>query len=258
MSKFVPVSRELFESKFWKRNPDYSFASKDSVAPLVLQELSKVCLSLPIAFVKNDAGFTPVAVQSFEANRNLLVAKNGKWIGRYIPAVYRGYPFALAASSDDQHVLCVDEDYPFINEESGELFFDDEGPAQVLKDLLSFLDQVRLNREVTVKACQSIADSELFVPWDITIKSDKGDQKIEGLFRVDESKFIELDIDGLDEIRNSGGLPVIYSHLLSVQHIQSLGALARQLNSLVKPETTNVDELFGESDDTLKFDFENI
>jgi hypothetical protein len=258
MSKFVPVSRELFESKFWKRNPDYAFAGKDSVAPLVLQELSKVCLSLPIAFIKNEAGFTPVAVQSFEASRNLLVAENGKWIGRYIPAVYRGYPFALATAGENQQVLCVDEEYPLINDEEGESFFNEDGPSQVLKDVLSFLDQVRVNRDVTMKACQSIEAADLFVPWDITIKSDTGDQNLAGLFRIDESKFIKLSIEGLDKIRNSGGLPVIYSHLLSVQHLQSLGALARQLNSLVKPDATNVDELFGESDDTLKFDFENI
>ena len=51
-----------------------------------------------------------VGLLSLQPGSNLFVAPGGQWLGAYIPAVWRGYPFrVLPAEGDESSVLCVDE-----------------------------------------------------------------------------------------------------------------------------------------------------
>src|SRR5690554_4691123 len=110
MAQLTVISREQHANKRWKRYTSYSFAASDAVVPLVVQELPRACLALPIGFVKTDSGFQLVAVQGLLPGKNLWVAPDGRWIGPYVPAAYRGYPFVLANTEDGKRVLCVRED----------------------------------------------------------------------------------------------------------------------------------------------------
>src|SRR5690606_39363180 len=122
-----------------------SFASAYSLSPLVAQELPRACLAMPIGFVRSDNQYQLVAVQGLAPGKNLFVAPDGRWIGPYVPAAYRGYPFVLANTEDGKRVLCVREDSGLVSEVQGEgePFFDEEGnPSKPVQDVLNFLDQV--------------------------------------------------------------------------------------------------------------------
>ncbi len=97
-------------NKRWVKPVNFSFALKDRVVALGLSEIPKAMMSLPIAFVKNDSSYMPVAVQGFVSGQNLLVTPQGQWVADYIPVLYRSAPFKLAKNSNGQFVLCADHE----------------------------------------------------------------------------------------------------------------------------------------------------
>ncbi|MBE0471941.1 MAG: SapC family protein [Methyloprofundus sp.] len=257
MPTYQAITKSDFEHLKWKRFDSYQFTALDAVAPIVVQELAKACMSIPITFIKQDDQFVTAALLGLKPGQNLFVSQEGQWIGSYTPAAYRGYPFALAQADNDQLVLCVDRDSGLVGEYFEESFFNAEGqPAQSVKDILDFLQQVRTNRLLTLRLCAALDAEGLIQPWPIKVRGkDDQEQTIEGLYRVDEAKFNALDADALHRVHQSGALPVVYCQLLSMQHIQTLGKLAEAHAQLQPTEEVDIDRLFGEQDDTLKFNF---
>ena len=71
MPKFVPLSRQLHGDKTWKRAPDYRFAAKVPVVPIVAQEVAAASSEMPLGFVKTGELFELVALVSRRADENL-------------------------------------------------------------------------------------------------------------------------------------------------------------------------------------------
>ena len=66
---------------------------------------------MPIAFVEQAGRFVPMAVMGLTPEHNLFVGPEGQWLGGYLPAAMRSYPFRLLRSEgSEQMTLCVDED----------------------------------------------------------------------------------------------------------------------------------------------------
>lgn len=257
MAQLTVISREHHANKRWTRYISYSFAAADAVAPLVAQELPRACLSLPIGFVKAEGGFQLVAVQGLQPGKNLWVSPDGRWLGAYVPAAYRGYPFVLANTAEGQRVLCVREDSGLISEVQGEPFFDEEGnPAKAVQDVLGFLDQVSANGPLTARLCALLAEHGLIQPWNVQLKTDSGEQKVQGLFRVDEAALNALPAESFEALRKGGALPLIYCQLLSMQHLPVLGKLAGDhaaAQALLEPETGDLDLEFLHEDGNIRF-----
>lgn len=227
MSSIHPVSVSRHGNQCWQRYSSYAFAAQDAVCPLVAQELPKALMSLPIAFVPAAEGFVPVAVLGLRAGQNLFVAPDGRWLGAYVPAAYRGYPFVLANTEEGQQVLCIDEASGLLGAE-GEPFFAEAGsPSQSLADVLSFLTQVGSNRQVTQQACAVLQAHGLLQPWSIKVQGEQGEQDVTGLFRIDEAALNRLSAEALTAVRDAGALSLAYCQLLSMQHLTQLGQLAQ-------------------------------
>lgn len=256
MPSYQAINKSNFGHLKWKRYENYQFASLDTVAPIVVQELSKVCLSLPIVFIKQENEFVSAVLQGLQQGQNLCVAPDGRYIIPYVPSVYRSYPFNLAQADHDQLVLCADMDSGLIGEYFEESFFDNDGnPSKPVREVLHFLQQVSYNKQLTRRVCAALDVEELIEPWPIKIKNNNGDeQTINGLYRINESKFNSLNADALFRIHQAGAMPVVYCQLLSMQHIHTLGKLA-EAHSKLQPQDVDIEELFGEPDDTLKFNF---
>ena len=251
------ISRDQHAGKRWKRYTSYAFAVKDAVAALVVQELPRACLSLPIGFVKSNDAFLLVALQGLQPGKNLWVAPDGRWLGGYVPAAYRGYPFVLANTDDGRRVLCVREESDLVNDSDGELFFDEEGnAAKPVQDVLKFLEQVSNNGVLTTRLTALLAEHGLIQPWNIQLKSDGGEQNVQGLYRVDEAALNALPTESFDALRKAGALPMIYCQLLSMQHLQKLGQLAEQhaaADSVTAPESGELDLEFLHDDGNIRF-----
>ena len=59
----------------------------------------------------------------------------------------------------------------------------------------------------------------------IKLKTDAGEQAINGLFQIDEAALNQLSADALLDVRNAGALPIAYCQLLSMQHLPLLGQM---------------------------------
>lgn len=227
MSNYQPISRERHDAKRWQRYSSYGFAAAEVVVPLTVAELSKAVISLPIGFIADGEGFLPAAVLGLLPGKNLFVALDGRWAGRYIPAVFRAYPFRLAKTEEGQQILCIDEDSGLVTAgPAGESFFAGDGqPAQAILDIINFLNMVEQSRMATVAACTVLREHNLIRPWPITLKTAAGERQIAGLFQTDEALLNQLSAEALFEVHRSGALTIAYCQLLSMQHLPVLGEL---------------------------------
>lgn len=236
MPTFHAIAQSTHADKRWKRYTNYAFASKEALAPLVAQELPRAVLHLPIAFVRQNDQFAPVAVLGIQPGQNLFVAPDGRWLGGYTPAAYRAHPFALANLADGQQVLAFDADSGLLTEADGEAFYDNDGrPAQAVQDILTFLTQVQADRVQTLRVCQMLAEHQLIQPWPITVQTEAGERQVDGLYRIDEAALNALPAESLKALQQAGALPMVYCQLLSMQHLPLLGQLAQAHRKAAQP-----------------------
>ena len=257
-----PISHNAFASKYFLRTKNYAFASTDALVALVAQEFPKAAMSMPIGFIASGDGFIPVAVLGLQSGKNLFVSLDGRWLGGYIPAVFRGFPFSLADAEGGRQVLCVNDVSGSVSDTEGEPFFgEDQQPTAAVKEILNFLTQVASNQLLTQKMMKVMQKHHLMAPWPIKLQSlAQQEQLVEGLYRIDESVLSGLTAEALHEIHQSGALPLIYCQLMSMSHLQTLGKLAQahfeaeQRAALPKTETGELDMSFLADDTTISFE----
>lgn len=252
MPSYEVVSKESHQNRYWEPVKNFKFAAHDALCSLVMQEVPKAVLHLPIAFSKAGEHFALFVVQSLSEGDNYLIDEAGNWLAGYIPAAYRGYPFALA-ESEGQQFLCIDRDSGLINELEGEAFFDEFGePSPRIKEILEFHSQVSLNKQSTHALCRLLEELGLLEPWPITVKKGEKELPVEGLFRVNETKLNTLDADMLTTLRDKGALPLIFCQLLSMQNL----ALIIEKGSTIDTATALPDEVFdfAYGDGNISFD----
>lgn len=228
MVDYQVITFERHGLKHWLKHSSYSFAAGDALCPLVVQELPKAVIAMPIGFVAEGEHFVPVAVQGLAAGRNMLVALDGRWLAPYIPALYRAYPFHLATMEDGEKVLCIDEASGLVADHIGEPFFSADGaPGKAVLEILDFFNQIEASRQLTRSICAVLQQHGLIQPWPLVVQGEQGEQKVEGLFRIDEAVLNGLTADALIEVRDAGGMTMAYCQLLSMQHLPTLGTLAQ-------------------------------
>jgi hypothetical protein len=239
MSQFHAIAPSTHGAKRWVRYTSHAFAARDGVAALVAHEFSKACTSLPMAFIWRGERFLPVAVQGLASDVNLFVAPDGRWLGRYTPAVYRSYPFALAPVRDHNLVLCVDHDSGLLHDDAAPeqgttpaaqrvRFYDDQGQLDpAVRDVMAFLEKIQASRVLTERICAALNTEGLLVPWVVAVKTPSGARQLAGLYRVDEAKLQALPAEALHRLNQVGALSAAHCQLVSMQHIQLLGHLSQ-------------------------------
>lgn len=258
MPNYIALSRETHSTKRWQHPASYIFASNEAVAPLAAQEFPKAMMSLPIAFYAHGDSFQATAVLGLEQGKSLFVAQDGRWLGGYVPAIFRTYPFRLADTPEGQKVMCIDLDSGLQTDgpEGEKFFYDDGAPASEVSQALELLNQLETSRAVTAAGCAVLQACKLIVPWDISVKTDTGEQKIEGLYKVDETAMNALSNEEFLRLREHGALAMAYCQLLSMQHLLVLGELA-QAEKATNGASSQISELdfsMSDQDGIISFD----
>lgn len=263
MPQFAAISRERHANKAWRRYTDYHFAARETLLPLVIAELSRAAVNMPTALISQEDGFKLVAVTALAPGKNLFVAPSGQWLGNYVPAVLRGYPFRLIRPQNAQDpVLCIDEDSGLLTEDDdGESFFDAQGnPTELVKQIMDFLAQVEHSRVATDLAVAAIAEAGLIEPWPMKLKKDGQEVEVTGLHRVSEAKFHALDDEAFIKLRHAGALSIAVLQMVSMQQIMVFDRLAQlqeRLNQNKGSQSVDLDNVFGnDQSGTLRFDFQ--
>lgn len=224
MANIEAITFQNHSSKFWRRNDNLKFASKDSLSRITLAELPQAIMSLPVCFVMVEDQPQLVMLQGLESGSNLAVNEHGGWLFDYIPAVYRAYPFLLADGAEDNKILCINTDSGLIlDDNTEEAFFEDDGtPTKNVSELLDFLSKLYINGLATQNACNLLQKHDLIEPWPISIHDGEEEQKINGLFRIQEESLAQLTPEVLVQLRDAGALSLAYAQLFSMQRIGRL------------------------------------
>lgn len=225
--KLHALTREEFAGKRWQRHGSYQFAAGQHISPLVLTEMSKAMMALPIALVAQAQAYVPVAVMGLQPGVNWLVRPDGRWLAGYIPAALRSHPFYMARSADGQSVLCFDMDSGLLRDAQSatdtEAFFGEDGkPSAVVSSIVEFLGSVASSQQVTARACAALQSHGLIQPWTIKLATPQGEKTLDGLFRVDEARLGQLGGAELQELVQTGAMGLAYCQLLSMQHLSVL------------------------------------
>jgi hypothetical protein len=251
-----PLSKKTHTNKSWTRFSTYTFAAKDNLAFLAGAEIAKAVSDMPMAFLKQEDRFYLVAILSLTPGTNLFVAPDGRWLGKYIPSVFRSYPFLLAkVEGQNNPVLCVDADSGLVHNDqtAGESFFDETGEvSKPVKEILNFLNQVEQNRTATNLAVASLAEAGVLTEWTLKIKDGDQEKTVTGLYRIDESKLNALEDEPFLKTRKAGALPIAYAQLLSMGNMQNLAQLAKVREQMAqaqrKEKDPDIPTIFGGSD----------
>lgn len=256
MTNIVAVSRDRHWGKSWRRPGGPVFAQRESVAPLVGVEFAKVALEMPIGFVQQAERWAPVALMSPIAGANFFVGPDGQWLGGYLPAALRAFPFCLLRlEGSNEAVLGVDEESGLVVDSDGaaELFFGpDGGPSPATKAVFDFLVAIERNRAITDGAVVSLRETGLIQPWALSAKFADRTTPLDGLFCIDEKALNALDDSDFLKLRKSGALQLAYLQLMSMGQIKAFERLncVRQ-NALHNDIQFSLDEFFNNADSAI-------
>ncbi len=233
--QLVPLSTERHGSKRLLPRTDYRYASTTALVPLVPAELPRAALELPIGLARQEERLSLVGILSPRPGLNLYVAEDGQWLGGYIPAQIRVYPFAVARINDKSAdpVLCVDEGSARLVDNEGEPLFDNGQPGRPVTEARQFFQQMLQQEQLGLKLCQALEAKRVIVPWSLKYKDGEGNEReTKGLFRVDEQALGALSDADFLELRRGGALSLAYTQLISMGRVaafQRLVNLRRQI-----------------------------
>lgn len=224
--KIMPLNKEAHAAL--KINNDNAFAhvAEEHLLPVTAHEYVLAGAEYPIVFVKNEERgiYQSVVMLGLAAKQNLFVEQSN-WQGNYVPVAARNYPLALVKESAESErlLVAVDENSPRVGNDKGEALFNEDGTeteflTQRKQQMAEFIEL----GQVTNKLIAKLQSLDLFKQQVLTLKVEGGEQRINGIYLVDEEKLANLDDATLLELHKNGYLKVIYAHLLSLQHTQKL------------------------------------
>jgi hypothetical protein len=193
-------------------------------------EFSDACKEYPIFFLRAGSDkdgkplCAPVTVFGLAKGENLFW-RDGRWNARYVPALLRTYPFAMAPTGDNQpYVMCFDESSPVFSTEQGEPLFNDQGEATpFLDELRQFAERVEVEVERTKVAGRKLMEMNILQDrrFDATLP-DGSKLTVDGFMGVDEERLKAMTDAEVLELHRSGLLPLLHLHLVSMSNMGQL------------------------------------
>lgn len=264
MPNFVPVNQKAHQASGFEKYSHYAHAEGDALAPVLISEIGKLIPSMPLAFYKNEQmeHYQLVALQGLTPGNNLFLGPKKQWLGSYIPACYRGYPFRLfAVEGKAEKVLCIDQDSPSFHaqaEADDQCLFNADGqPSEFVIRIRDFLTLLDKDTYQTQQRVDLLAEYGLITPWHIRHDGKSESQEpLQGLHHIKEAALKDLSPEQLKILVLRGALPLAYGQLLSEQRVESLCHLwSYQVHTAKNsPDQVDLDTLFSEQqDDLLRF-----
>lgn len=204
--------------------PNFRFARATNSVPILASEFALAAKFYPIVFAEGDPA-SPVAVVGIRASENLFIDADGRWEeDHYVPAYIRRYPFVFGAGpTQEQFVLCIDEESDLIVTDSGRPFFADGKPTELTQQALKFCSSFPAQSEFTKNLSRALAQAGLLTHNHIEAKLQDGEQlKLRGFAMIDAERFKNLDDKKFLDWRTHGWLPLIYAQIISQSNWRSL------------------------------------
>jgi hypothetical protein len=226
-TKLTPVSKDVMGKKCFVPLASYAFAAGESVVPVGLSEFMHLFRHYPIVFAARGNDYIPMALFGLDAATNVWVDAMGRWLGGYIPAVCRTYPFVLArADTGDENalVVCIDQKADALSDDGETTLFDEKGePSQFLRTIMYRLEENNKQQVMAAWLGAELKKDDLFQECRLQI-GQKNEQPItlQGMYRIDEVRLNRLEEERFVFYKNKGFLPAIYAHFFSLHLFEAL------------------------------------
>ena len=226
--KIVALNANTHKGYYLETAQNYKFAQNTNSTYIAHIEFLKASREYPIVFATdNNKSVYPVVLLGLGKDQNLFIDKKGNWLGNYIPAYVRRYPFILATASENDAnlTICIDEEYSGFNKnKKGEKLFDSNNShSQFLKNSIEFLREFNRHTHVTTAFCQSLQKLNILEPMKLNMKTNDGKEiSMGGFMGVNRNKFKELPEKQVYELLKTDQLELIYMHLASLSNVEAL------------------------------------
>ena len=222
----VPVNHARHGGWSVEVGGDYGFSRNLNSVPIMAAEFARAASEYPIVFAGTNEAFMPVVIVGMRGNENLYVNDQGKWLGRYIPAFIRRYPFVFASGDDGSTLtLCIDEAFTGFNQDGrGERMFDTEGkPTSYVQNVVRFLQGYQAEFERTRAFCKKLQTLDLLEPMQAEVTTDAGQfLTLAGFSALNRSRLKGLPGDTLLDMVKNDELELTFTHLHSLQNFDAL------------------------------------
>jgi len=221
----VPVSAEQHRNWALRPSVDFSFARQVNSVPATAVEFPRAALEYVLVFAGSDDHVMPAAILGIQDKQNIYIEKSGKWLGRYVPAFVRRYPFVFSSTDEENFTLCIDASFRgWSKEGKGQRLFDDKGErSEYLENILKFLQQYQVEFQRTRGFCQKLKSLDLLEPVHAQFTTPDGQRRsLSGFMAVNRDKLKKLPADKLAELASTDELELIYLHLQSLNHFEGL------------------------------------
>ena len=214
----------------------FAYAARTNSVPLLSSEFFEAAREYPIVFARGEAGPVAAALLGLREAENLFVDRDGKWDARYVPAFVRRYPFVPGKGPQGELLVCIDEASSCFDAGEGEALFQEGKPTPQLEHAMKFLAEFHQAAAITETLGRRLQDLGVLRQADSVAQLTDGTQfRLNGLNVVDESKLRALDRGVVQELFASGGLAVIYAHLMSLGNLGGLVDRLSKRGASVKP-----------------------
>ena len=156
-----------------------------------------------------------------------MIAEDRAWLGSYIPAYIRRYPFILANADEQANsfAVCIDESYSGFNTagEGDRLISDNGGHGEILANSVKFLEEFHKHSQVTSTFCQAIADAGLVESMQANFSMKSGSTfSLAGLYCVPRNKIKALSAEQLNLFVDRDYLDLLYLYIYSLSNMDKL------------------------------------
>ena len=180
----------------------------------------------PIVFRKTSegAGFEAVALFGFQDGENLFL-EGDKWDANYLPLAIERQPFMIgvsAAGSDP--MVYIDAASPRVSTSEGEpAFLPHGGNTEFLERSNSILLSIYHGIDAGAAFVAALLEHALLESFVFDIELDDGSQnRLSGLYTINEDKLAALDGAALLGLHQAGHLQSIYMVLASLSNFRDL------------------------------------
>ena len=207
---------------------DLSTVSKLNAFFVAGTEFTDACKEFPVVWVnagKSDDGkpaVAPIAVFGLKGEQNLCIEGNA-WRVRYVPAMLRLYPFALARVAATEMVVCMDESWTGFGQQ-GEALFNAAGePSEFTLNVQKQLENFEQEVERTRLAGALLVEKNLLrdMRFDATLP-DGSKLVVDGFLTVDEQKLSALSDAEIVQFERNGLMGLIHAHQISLGNMAKL------------------------------------
>lgn len=210
------------------------WALEECEAVISSNELPRIVHWYPIAFQKCGGTFRLVMPFSVIGDKNPLInSVTGKWIGKFIPAALRSFPFSIVRQQTTGSLMSASL---AISETAEKKFqqakrnvvFDIDGKATAFHDkLLTAFERRDLVLKQDCVRIAALAELDLLVPWSLNLGLPETKNIREDLYQIDEARLDALDPVDAGRVLSAGGGRLVYGQIHS-QARAKMPALFRQ------------------------------